>query len=108
MPRTVRKFWPNPFNGRHTLNLNWNAIDSDSVVLVTASEYVHQANPPLGANLQRFVGSASIRVDNITPHGPPFDNNHGVTFVVTVDFPRPLFIVTDITVLDNKPVETQV
>jgi hypothetical protein len=107
MPRTIRKFWPGPFVGRTPLNFNWNEIDSDSVVLVTASEYVPQANPPPGANLQRFVGDATIRVDNISPHGPPFDNNHGVTFVVTVDFPRPLFIVTDITLFDDKPVETQ-
>jgi hypothetical protein len=107
MPRTIRKFWPGPFQGRTALNFNWGAIDSDSVVLITASEYLHQNNPPAGANLQRFVGGASIRVDNIAPHGPPFDNNHGVTFVVTVEWGSPLFIVTDITVLDDKPLETQ-
>jgi hypothetical protein len=107
MPQTIRKFWPDGKIGRTPLNFNWNAIDSDSVVLITASEYVPQPNPPPGANLQRFVGDASIRIDNISPHGPPFDNNRGVTFVVNVDFPQPLFIVTDITVLDDKPVEVQ-
>jgi hypothetical protein len=44
-------------------------------------------------------------VQNIAPHGPPFDPNHGVTFVVNVDWPNPLTIVTDITLLDNPPVE---
>jgi hypothetical protein len=38
MPQTVRKYW-GPFQGRVTLNLNWDAINHDSVVLVTASEY---------------------------------------------------------------------
>jgi len=106
MPRTVRKFWPEPFSGVVPLNFNWDSIESDSVVVVTASEYVPQANPPQ-RNLRRFVGDASIRVDDIAPHGPPFDNNRGVAFIVNVNFPKPLFIVTDITVFDGKPIETQ-
>jgi hypothetical protein len=107
MPTTIRKFWPNPFTGRESLNFNWPAINSDSVVLVTASEYVPQPNPPQAANLQRFIGDATISVDNIAPHGPPFDANHGVTFVVNVNFSRPLFVVTDITLFDSPPIETQ-
>jgi hypothetical protein len=46
-------------------------------------------------------------VDDIAPHGPPFDTNRGVSFAVIVDFPKPLFIVTDITLFNDKPVETQ-
>ena len=49
------------------------------------------------------MGSASVTVSNISPHGPPYDANHGVTFVVTVDWGSPLDIVTDITVLDAAP-----
>ena len=98
MPQTIRKYW-GAFKGRVTLNYNWPAIDQDSVVMVTASEY----NP---AHV-RFIGAASITVANIAPHGPPFDPNHGVTFVVNVGWGSPLNIVTDITVLDNKPIETQ-
>ena len=98
MPQTIRKYWA-PFHGRETLNYNWPAIDQDSVVLVTASEYNSQR--------VRFIGAASITVANISPHGPPYDPNHGVTFVVNVDWGSPLNIVTDITLLDNKPVETQ-
>lgn len=98
MPRTIRKYW-GAFRGRTPLNYNWAAIDQDSVVLITASEY--------NAHRVRFVGAASITVANICPHGPPYDNNHGVTFVVNVDWGSPINIVTDITVLDQKPVEVQ-
>ena len=96
--QTMRKIW-RPFRGRVTLNYNWDAIDQDSVVVVTVSEC-----SPDGV---RFVGAATISADNIAPHGPPYDPNHGVTFVVNVDWPEPLRIVTDITVLDAKPVDVQ-
>jgi hypothetical protein len=98
MPQTIRKYWA-PFHGRETLNFNWPAIDQDSVVLVTASECNQQR--------VRFVGAASITVANVAPHGPPYDPNHGVTFVVNVDWNSPLNVVTDITLLDDKPIETQ-
>jgi hypothetical protein len=38
MPQTVRQFWTNMM-GRNVLNFNWDAIDHDSVVLISASEY---------------------------------------------------------------------
>jgi hypothetical protein len=98
MPQTIRKYW-GAFKGRVTLNFNWPAIDQYSVVLVTASEY--------NAQRVRFIGAASITVSNIAPHGPPFDPNHGVTFVVNVDWGSPLNIVTEIILLDAKPIETQ-
>lgn len=97
MTQTIRKYW-GAFKGRATLNYNWPAIDHNSVVLVTVSEYNNDH--------VRFIGSATIGVSNVAPHGPPFDPNHGVTFVVHVDWEKPLNIVTDITVLD-KPVEIQ-
>jgi len=98
MPKTIRKYW-GAHKGRVALNYNWPAIDHDSVVLITASEYA--------SNYARFIGAASITVANIAPHGPPHDPNQGVTFVVNVDWGSPINIVTDITVLDNKPVGTQ-
>ncbi|ABQ37013.1 papain-like cysteine protease family protein [Bradyrhizobium sp. BTAi1] len=98
MPRTIRKYW-GAFRGRETLNFNWPAIDHDSVVLVTASEY--------NAQHARFIGAASITVSNIAPHGPPYDPNHGVTFVVNADWGSAINVVTDITVLDAKPLEVQ-
>lgn len=101
MPQTIRKYW-GPFQNRVTLNFNWNAINHDSVVIITAAEY-QVATPP--SSEHRFIGAATITVDNIVPHGPPFDPNHGVTFVVNVGWHTPLNIVTDITVLDQPPVE---
>jgi hypothetical protein len=101
MPKTIRKFW-GPLHGRATLNFNWPAINHDSVVLVTAAEY--QVAQPI-SNEHRFVGAASITVENIAPHGPPFDPNHGVTFVVNIDWKSPLTIATDITLLDQPPIE---
>lgn len=98
MPKTIRKYWGG-FRGHVTLNYNWDVIDHDSVVLVTASEYTKEK--------VRFIGAATISADNIVPHGPPYDPNHGVTFVVNVGGDKPVDIVTDITVLDAKPIETQ-
>ena len=120
MPLTIRKFWPNPFpvGTRTSLNFNWNAIDFDSVVVITASGYRHEPNPPPGQPLERVLNrfgttlATTVRVDNISPHGPRFDNNHGVTFSIQVDLAPnvsngDMFVVTDITVLDGKPVVTQ-
>jgi hypothetical protein len=101
MPQTVRQFW-GPLKGRVILNHNWNIINHDSVVLITAAEYAASAPP---GDEHRFIGAASITVENIAPHGPPYDANHGVTFVVNVDWSTPLTIVTDITVLDAPPIE---
>jgi hypothetical protein len=103
--QTCRQYWWN-LQGRSRLNFNWDAIDHDSVVLVSASEYVPDGEDP--AHSPRFVGSANISVDNISPHGPPFDPNHGVTFIVTVDWGSPLHVVTDITVLDAPPIDIEV
>jgi hypothetical protein len=96
MFKTIRHFW-GPQQGRTTLNFNWDVIDHDSVIFISASEY--------NSDWVRFIGEASITVSNIAPHGPPFDPNHGVTFVVNVGWGSPLNIVTDITVLDAKPAE---
>ncbi len=101
MPQTIRQFWIGKM-GRNVLNFNWDAIHHDSVVLISASEYNLDNTP----NHHRFVGAATITVANISPHGPPFDPNNGVSFVVQVDWETPLNIVTDITVLD-KPVEVE-
>ncbi len=100
MPQTIRKYWGALPHGRNSLNLNWPAVDQDSVVVVTASE--------CNAQHVRFIGAASLTVANIAPHGPPFDGNHGVTFVVNVDWSGPINVVTDITLLDRKPIDTQI
>jgi hypothetical protein len=59
------------------------------------------AAPPTDEH--RFVGAEHHRPEH-RAHGPPFDPNHGVTFLVNIDW-QALTIVTDITVLDNPPIE---
>lgn len=94
--QAIRKYWSG-IRGRTALNINWDAVGADSTVQVTASEYAVNDADPRAA--QRFVGAASIVVRNVTPHGPPYDTNRGVTFVVDVQWPHPLNIVTDVAVL---------
>jgi hypothetical protein len=102
VPVSARVFWQmNP--GRNVVNVNWDAISADSVVMVSASEYtVNSQKLPDGSD-QRFIGAADVTVANVTPHGPPFDPNHGVTFVVEVGWTAPLTICTDIAVIENSP-----
>ena len=52
MPQTIRKYW-GPWKGRIPFNFNWSAIDHDSTVLISASEYNNQK--------VRFLGAASIQ-----------------------------------------------
>ena len=102
VPVSARVFWKmNP--GRNVVNLNWPAVGAGSVVMVSASEYNSTSQKLPDGSHQRFVGAASITVSNVTPHGPPFDTNHGVTFVVDVAWSAPLTICTDIALVNNAP-----
>jgi hypothetical protein len=101
-PVNARVFWQMK-PGRNVVNLNWDIISADSVVTVSASEYTSNSQELPDGSDQRFVGAADIRVANVTPHGPPFDPNHGVTFVVEVDWGAPLTVCTDICVVAAAP-----
>jgi hypothetical protein len=102
VPMSARIFWRmNP--GRNVVNVNWNAISADSVVMVSASEYNSNSQMLPDGSDQRFVGAADVTVANVTPHGPPFDPNHGVTFVVELGWNSPLTICTDIAIISNAP-----
>jgi hypothetical protein len=100
MSESIRVFWA-PRNGTAVMNFNWPPINADSVVLVTASEYDTAPEGDADGSAKRFVGDATIRVNNIAPHGPPSDPNHGVTFQLEVDWGSPINVCTDITVLDT-------
>jgi hypothetical protein len=104
MPQSVRVFWEMT-PGRNVKNFNWNAIDADSIVHISASEYTPNSQQLPDRTDQRFIGEATVTVSNVTPHGPPFDANRGVTYVVDVGWESNLFICTDITVMDNPPVD---
>jgi hypothetical protein len=96
--QTARVYWGRR-QGRNVLEFDWDAIDFDSTVLVTASEN--------RADKSRFVGEARVRVRNVQPRGPINGKKRGVSFVLYFDFPEPREVVTDITVLDAKPIEIQ-
>jgi len=100
MPRSVRQYWRG-VNGRTSLNFNWDPVQVGSVVHVSAAEW--SEDPGSVSTSPRFVGTANITVRNVVPHGPPSDPNHGVTFVLTVDWPEPLNVVTDIVLMDELP-----
>jgi len=102
MAQTIRKYWGPLQSGRTNLNYNWPAINQDSVVLVSVSEFEIQTPPN---DEFRKGGDATITVENIIPHGPPYDPNHGVGFVVNVNYGSPINVVTDIILLNNPPVE---
>jgi hypothetical protein len=82
------------------MNLNTGDINEFSVVVITASE-----TRPVGTNPNhRFMGNADVWVSNIAPHGPPFDPNNGVEWILHVDHPSDLSVLIDITVLDSPVV----
>jgi hypothetical protein len=108
MSETIRVFWP-PISGVASCDLNWPPINADSAVLVKASEYDPAAPPDADGSARRFIGAASVRVNKVAPHGPPADGNHGVTFMLEVDWSSPLNVCTEITVLDAaEPAPAQV
>jgi hypothetical protein len=98
-PRHMRQGWA-PRKGRAVLNFNWDAINVRSVVHVSASEVIRPE--VTGENFRRFVGAATVRVCNVSPHSNP----GGVTFVVEIDWGDPIPIVTDITLFDELPEQT--
>lgn len=67
----------------------------NSVVHISATEATALGPPVLfGQNFDGLIGSAGFTVQNVSP------GNGVVDFVVFVDWPRPLNIVTDITIFD--------
>jgi hypothetical protein len=86
---------------RRTSRLTFNTplITHSSFVVIAASEGSEKFEDgrviPDTQSPHRFVGHARITVDNIAPH------DGGVTFRVTVDWPDPLMLWTDIIVFDE-------
>jgi hypothetical protein len=111
-PITKRVYWRG-LQGRVSVNFNLpGIINYRSVVVVTAAEYnplvVDLRIPVPGQTLpvaelddrHRFIGAADIWVSNISPHGPNGPDPGGVSFVVHVNHPSPLPVVTDIILFD--------
>jgi hypothetical protein len=102
MPKTIRVYWK-ARRGRERITFKWPAIRGNSVVLVSACEYRPAPGPPSpDAEPDRIVGAANVWVSNIAHHG---GDAAGVTFVVNVESDHPIPIATDISVLDDLPVD---
>jgi hypothetical protein len=97
------RVWWGARSGRCELDTPWGAISRESVVLISVSEFAGELGREPLMELERFIGDASIRVENITPYGPPVDSDRGVKYVVNVDGDEDLQFVVDITVLDDPP-----
>ena len=84
---------------RVNCTFSWDAIDNQSVVLVSASEGAANVNVASSSREpNRFVGEALITIHNIAP----FEG--GVRFVVYINWAEPLPIWVDIVLLDEKPI----
>lgn len=80
--------------GRCVENFRAAQITKDSVVHISVSEATELAPQTFTPIYSRFVGAADITVRNISP------SDGRVDFVITVEWPHPLHIVTDITIMD--------
>jgi hypothetical protein len=95
MTTSIRVHWGR-FQGRQEFNWNEGRITKESVVVITASEYGSLGHPPFqNESMRRFVGAADIEVHNISP------SDGRVTFVLEIKWEEPLYIMTDITILND-------
>lgn len=105
MPQTVRVYWGR-MRGRTPLDFDRPDFNRASTVLTSACEWhTDTARDTRDHDCARFVGDTTVRVGNVAPYGPPTDPNNGMSFVVEVDWEDALPICTDITLLENIPVQ---
>ena len=90
--------------GRVRRNVNIDAINLDSAVIITAAEFSFVPGG-LGGGPKTLgrpnLGEASVYVTNVGPHGVAGAEAGGVEFHLHQDFPQPLDVVVTITVLDD-------
>jgi hypothetical protein len=103
MARSIRIL----YRGQHGTirkNFNWDPINLDSTVIITAAEFT-PAFGGLGGGPKTLgrpnLGLANVYVTNVGPHGRAGVEAGGVEFLLHVDWNSPLDIVVTITVLDD-------
>jgi hypothetical protein len=100
--RTIRVYFQQPIQGRRRQNVQIAGVNTTSVAIITAAEYKPENVPPNHPNERiRHLGDANVWVSNVGVHGDDGTPNDGVEFIINVDFPQPLFVVVDITILDD-------
>jgi len=103
MARSIRVLYRG-VQGRVRRNFNWQPINLDSPVIITAAEFRPQFDGPFGGpkTLGRpHLGEANVYVTNVGPHGQGDVEAGGVEFHLHADFGSPVDVVVTITVLDD-------
>lgn len=104
MARSIRLLYRAQEGDKLRRNFNWDAINLDSAVIITAAEF----KPDFGGfgggpkTLGRpHLGEAKVHVDNIGPHGRPGGEAGGVEFFLGVYESDPVDVMVTITVLED-------
>jgi hypothetical protein len=102
MARSIRMVFENQ-QGVNRHNWNWDAINIDSAVIVTAAEYADWEGALAGVKTvgRPNLGGASVWVSNVGPHGVNGIEAGGVEFLLHTDWDSPLRVVVTITVLED-------
>jgi len=102
MARSTRFVLENQ-QGVNRHNFNWDAINIDSAVIVTAAEYGDWLGALAGVTTvgRPNLGAASVWVSNVGPHGVANTEAGGVEFLLHTDWSSPLRVMVTISVLEN-------
>jgi hypothetical protein len=103
MARSIRVLYRGE-QGTSRKNFNWDPINLDSAVVITAAEFT----PSFGGfgggpkTLGRpLLGLANVYVTNVGPHGVAGAEAGGVEFLLHVDWDSPLDVIVTISVLED-------
>ncbi len=89
--------------GTSRKNFNWNPINLDSAVIITAAEFVPRFEERFGGPKttgRPHLGAANVYVTNVGPHGSGSEAG-GVEFLLHVDWETSLDVTVTITVLED-------
>lgn len=102
MARSIRYVLDNQ-QGVTRQNFNWDAINIDSAVIVTAAEIADWLGALSGVKTvgRPNLGLAKVWVSNIGPHGVANTEAGGVEYFLHVEWDHPLKVMVTITAEDN-------
>jgi hypothetical protein len=102
MARSIRYVLDNQ-QGVTRQNFNWDAINIDTAVIVTAAEIGDWLGALSGVKTvgRPNLGAASVWVSNVGPHGFSTDEAGGVEFFLHTEWSSPLRIMVTITALED-------
>jgi|SRR5215217_809917 len=104
MARSIRVLYQGERGLEIRKNRNWDAINLDSAVTITAAQFLPSFGGFVGGPKTRgrpHLGLASVWVTNVGPHGVQGFEAGGVEFFLNVDWPSPLDVIVTITVHED-------